>query len=83
MGRREIASLPGGDPPEDIDEQFPGLRYLTEPGCLAQCDGPIELLIGLDHSHLMPEPTAESSKVTSQLRLREIDVWHGTQALVV
>ncbi len=23
---REIASLPGGQPPEDVDEQFPGLR---------------------------------------------------------
>jgi hypothetical protein len=27
----EIASLPGGQPPEDVDEQFPGLRYLSEP----------------------------------------------------
>jgi hypothetical protein len=27
----EIASLPGGQPPEDVDEQFPGLGYLSEP----------------------------------------------------
>jgi hypothetical protein len=26
----EIASLPGGQPPEGVDEQFPGLRYLSE-----------------------------------------------------
>jgi hypothetical protein len=32
----EIASLPGGQPPEDVDEQFPGLRYLSEPNCLIQ-----------------------------------------------
>ncbi len=32
----EIASLPGGEPPEDVDEQFPGLRYLSEPNCLIQ-----------------------------------------------
>jgi hypothetical protein len=25
----EIASLPGGQPPEDVDEQFPGLWYLN------------------------------------------------------
>jgi hypothetical protein len=30
----EIASIPGGQPPEDVDEQFPGLRYLSEPDCL-------------------------------------------------
>ncbi len=29
----EIASLPGGQPPEDVDEQFPGLWYLSEPNC--------------------------------------------------
>ncbi len=32
----EIALLPGGQPPEDVDEQFPGLRYLSEPNCLIQ-----------------------------------------------
>jgi hypothetical protein len=26
----EIASLPGGQPPEGVDEQFLGLRYLSE-----------------------------------------------------
>ncbi len=26
----EIASLPGGQPPEGMDEQFLGLRYLSE-----------------------------------------------------
>jgi hypothetical protein len=65
----EIATLPGGPPPEDVDEQFPGLRYLSEHGCLAQSGGPIHLLIGMDHSHLMPEHAAESTRFTSQLRL--------------
>jgi hypothetical protein len=32
----EIASIPGGQPPEDVDEQFPRLRYLSEPNCLIQ-----------------------------------------------
>ncbi len=40
----EIASLPGGEPPEDVDEQFPGLRYLSEPNCLIQKAGPVHLL---------------------------------------
>jgi hypothetical protein len=40
----EIASLPGGEPPEDVDEQFPGLRYLSEPNCLIQKAGPIHVL---------------------------------------
>jgi hypothetical protein len=35
----EIASLPGGQPPEDVDEQFPGLRYLSKPNCLIQKEG--------------------------------------------
>ncbi len=45
----EIAFIRGGSPPEDLDDQFTGLRYLTEPGGLIQ-GGFIELLIGLDHS---------------------------------
>jgi hypothetical protein len=50
-----IATLPGGQLPEDVDKLFPGLRYLSEPGCLAQSRGPVHLLIGMDHAHLMPE----------------------------
>ncbi len=65
----EIASLPGGEPPEDVDEQFPGLRYLSEPNCLIQKAGPVHLLIGMDHAHLMPEHVAESADLGSQLRL--------------
>jgi hypothetical protein len=37
--------------------------------CLAQKGGLIELLLGLDHSHLMPEHVVESSRYTSQLRI--------------
>ncbi len=65
----EIASLPGGQPPEDVDEQFPGLRYLSEPNCLIQREGPIHVLLGMDHAHLMPEHVAESTDLSSQLRL--------------
>jgi hypothetical protein len=65
----EIASIPGGQPPEDIDEQFPGLRYLSEPNCLIQKGGPIHVLLGMDHAHLMPEHVAESTELSSQLRL--------------
>ncbi len=65
----EIASLPGGEPPEDVDEQFPGLRYLSEPNCLIQKAGPIHVLLGMDHAHLMPEHVAESTDLSSQLRL--------------
>ncbi len=65
----EIETLLGGRPPEDVDEQFPGLRYLSEAGCLVQGGGPTHLLIGMDHSHLMPEHAAESTRFTSQLRL--------------
>ncbi len=36
----EIVSLLGGQPPEDVDEQFPGMRYLSEPNCLIQEGGP-------------------------------------------
>jgi hypothetical protein len=64
-----IASLPSGEPPEDVDEQFPGLRYLSEPNCLIQKAGPIHLLLGMDHAHLMPEHVAESTDLSSQLRL--------------
>ncbi len=64
-----ITTLPGGQPPEDVDEQFPGLRYLSEPGCLAQSGGPVHLLIGMDHAHLMSEHAAESTRFSSQLRL--------------
>ncbi len=65
----EIASLPGGQPPEDVDEQFPGLRYLSEPNCLSQKAGPVHVLLGMDHAHLMPEHVAESTDLNSQLRL--------------
>ncbi len=65
----EIASLPGGQPPEDVDEQFPGLRYLSEPNCLIQRAGPVHVLLGMDHAHLMPEHVAESTDLSSQLRL--------------
>jgi hypothetical protein len=65
----EIASLPGGQPPEDLDEQFPGLRYLSEPNCLIQRAGPVHVLLGMDHAHLMPEHVAESTDLSSQLRL--------------
>jgi hypothetical protein len=65
----EVASLPGGQPPEDVDEQFPGLRYLSEPNCLIQRAGPIHVLLGMDHAHLMPEHVAESTDLSSQLRL--------------
>jgi hypothetical protein len=34
----DIASIPGGQPPEDVDEQFPGLRYLSKPNCLAMAN---------------------------------------------
>jgi hypothetical protein len=71
-----ITTLPGGQPPEDVDEQFPGLKYLSEPGCLAQSGGPVHLLIGMDHAHLMSEQcsdisehAAESTRFSSQLRL--------------
>jgi hypothetical protein len=67
MGK--TASLPGKGPPEGIDKQFPGLRYLTEPGCLAQSEGAVELLIGMDHSQLMLEHAVESYKFTSELIL--------------
>jgi hypothetical protein len=65
----EIASIPGGQPPEDVDEQFPGLQYLSEPNCLIQKGGPIHVLLGMDHAHLMPEHVAESTEFSSQLRL--------------
>jgi hypothetical protein len=61
--------IPGGQLPEDVDEQFPGLRYLSEPNCLSQKGRPIHVLIGMDHAHLMPEHVAESTKYSSQLRL--------------
>ncbi len=65
----EIASLPGGEPQEYVDEQFPGLRYLSEPNCLIQKAGPVLVLLGMDHAHLMPEHVAESTDLGSQLRL--------------
>jgi hypothetical protein len=52
----DIASLPCGQPPEDVDEQFPGLQFLSEPNCLS-------------HAHLMPVHVAKSTKFSSQLRL--------------
>ncbi len=54
---------------EDVDKHFLGLRYLTEPSCLAQREGPVHLLIGMDHAHLMPEHAAERTKFSSQVRL--------------
>jgi hypothetical protein len=66
---RDIASLPSGQPPEDVDEQFPGLRYLSGLNCLSQRGGPIHVLIGMDHVHLMPEHVAKSTEFSSQLRL--------------
>ncbi|MFO0003259.1 MAG: hypothetical protein ACK559_19230, partial [bacterium] len=57
----EIASIPGGQPPEVIDEQLPGLWYLSEPNCLIQKGGPIHVLLWMDHTHLMPEHVAEST----------------------
>ncbi len=68
-GVGEIASIPGGQPPEEVDEQFPGLRYLSEPNCLIQKGGLIHVLLGMDHAHLMPEHVAESTEFSSQLRL--------------
>jgi hypothetical protein len=52
-----------------VDEQFPGLRYLSEPNCLIQKAGPIHVLLGMDHAHLLPEHVAESTDLSSQLRL--------------
>ncbi len=52
-----------------MDEQFPGLRYLSEPNCLIQRAGPIHVLLGMDHAHLMPDHVAESTDLSSQLRL--------------
>jgi hypothetical protein len=69
VGVGDIASIPGGQPPEDVDEQFPGLRYLSKPNCLSQKGGSIHVLIGMDHAHLMPEHVAESTEFSSQLRL--------------
>ncbi len=59
-------------PPEDVDKQFSRLRYLSVPGCLVQGRRPNHLLIGMDHSHLMPEHAAESTHFTSQLRLMKL-----------
>jgi hypothetical protein len=73
---KEIATLPVGYPPSNLDEHFPGLRYLTEPECLFQKGGTVELLIGMDHSHLMPEHVGESSKLTSHLD-HEVGVWQS------
>jgi hypothetical protein len=77
----EIASLPGGQPPEDVDEQFPGLRYLSEPNCLIQKGGLVHVLLRLDHAHLMPEHVAESTDLSSQLRLM-ISMFGGQYNLV-
>jgi hypothetical protein len=61
----DIASIPGGQPPEDVDEQFHGLRYLSEQNCLAQKGGSIHMLFAMDHAHLMPEHMAESTEFSS------------------
>jgi hypothetical protein len=45
------------------------LRYLSEPNCLIQKAGPIHVLLGMDHAHLMPEHVVESTDLSSQLRL--------------
>ncbi len=52
-----------------MDEQFPGLRYLSEPNCLIQKAGSVHVLLGMDHARLMPEHVAESTDLSSQLRL--------------
>ena len=77
----EIASLPGGQPPEDVDKQFPGLRYLSEPNCLIQRAGPIHVLLGMDQAHLMPQHVAESTDLSSQLRL--MSSMFGSQHILV
>jgi hypothetical protein len=68
----DIASLPGGNPPRRC----------------RRAERPIKLLIGLDHSNLMPEHAAESTRFTSQLRLMmwmfgNQHILVGTQAFVV
>jgi hypothetical protein len=45
------------------------LIYIMEPECLVQKGGPIELLIQLNHSGLMPEHVAESSRFSSQFQI--------------
>ncbi len=45
------------------------VRYLSEPNCLIQKAGPIHVLLGMDHAHLIPEHVAKSTDLSSQLRL--------------
>ncbi len=42
---------------------------MSEPSCLIQKAGPIHVLLGMDHAHLMPGHVAESTDLSSQLRL--------------
>ncbi len=42
---------------------------MSEPNCLIQKGGPVHVLLGMDHAHLMPEHVAESTDLSSQLRL--------------
>jgi hypothetical protein len=42
---------------------------VSEPNCLIQKAGPIHVLLGMDHAHLMPEHVAESTDLSSQLWL--------------
>ncbi len=44
----KIEDMPGGSPPDDLDEQFSGMRCTTEPGCLVQKGGSNKLLIVMD-----------------------------------
>jgi hypothetical protein len=76
-----IATLPDGQPPEAVDEQFPGLRYLSESSCLVQSGGPVHLLIGMDHGHLMLEHAAEGTRFSSRLRLMKY--MFGNQYILV
>ncbi len=73
----EIASLLGGEPPEDVDEQFPGLRYLSEPNCLIQKAGSVHVLLRMDHAHLMPEHVAEHGS-QQPAEAHELHVWRST-----
>jgi hypothetical protein len=74
----EIASLPRGQPPEDMDEQFPGLRYLSEPNCLIQKAGSIHVLLRMDHAHLMPEHGEHGSQQSAEAH--ELYVWRSAHS---
>jgi hypothetical protein len=46
----EITNIPEGSPPDNLDDQFPGMRHLTEPESLMHTEGPVEMLIRMDHA---------------------------------